>query len=454
MDIRRILEIDRRFFREYQRQLLWVANTRPGRWYFRLGEFPKNAVFTRFFPFGIEWENADGTKTFAAKTSDKYANRLKHSLRYVKAIALALPANLLAPAESAAALQFLFAGVTTSFYPNADPESTTFDGYITRSGVTEAWAAIRGGAGNFGEDNSSDFIFASWLATTSSNTWDTIARGIFLFDTSAISTAATVSAVSFKFYCTGKVAPSDATASKRELEVVSSAPASNTAVSNADYASMGSTSFGAFVYADITASAVNTKALDAGGIANVTKGGISKFGVRSGADLDNNAPTWVSEDQYIIYGAFAETTGTANDPTLEVTYTAVLTFSETATVTDTVAKKPGQTRSETVTASENVSSLLVRVQNASDTITVTDSLGPKSISRTPVEIVTMTETVIKSFARSLVDIVTAGDSVTKTFNAVRSFLETVTLTDVVFFWRPRVKPTTNWTDRTPPSTSW
>jgi len=456
MDIRRILEIDRRFFREYQRQLLRAANTRLGRWYFRLGEFPKDRVFTRFFPFGIEWENEDGTKTFAAKTSDKYANRLKHSLRFVKAAAVALPANLFAPAEGALAMQFLFAGITTSFYPDPNPETTSVDGFTVRippGGLGEGWATIRNGAGTTPNDSSS-FTTTGWGAHNVSNEWRNIYRSVFLFDTTPVDTGSTISAATLGVYLSSRNTPTDTDATKRELRVVSSSPASNTALVAADYGTFGTTTLGSIAFASTTVGAMNTITLNGTGISHVTKGGISKFGTRIGADIDNTAPTWGSFDQGKYDLSTAEASGTSNDPTLTLTYNAVKTFSETVTMTDTVSKHLPKTFADTVTTSDEASNLRVQVKVVDDTITATDSLGPRGYGKTPVEIVTMTDTVSKSFARSLMDIVTAGDSVTKTFNAVRSFLETVTLTDVVFFWRPRVKPTTNWTDRTPPSTSW
>lgn len=454
MDIRRILEIDRRFFEKYQRAILYVMNTRVGRWYFRLHEHPIERVFTRAFPYGVEWRNDDGSYTFAAKTSDKYANRIKHSLRHIKAALLALGLSAAARKPEALALQFLFAGVTTSFRPDADPETNTFDGYITRSSVSEGWSTIRGGAGNFGEDTNTDYFFAYWLATATSNQWDTIARGIFTFNTAAISTDATITAANFKFYCTGKTAPSDATASRRELEVVASAPAAATSISNADYASIGSTSFGAIAYASITASAINTVALNASGLSNITKGGISKFGTRSGADLDNDAPTWVSGDQYIVYGAFADYSGTTNDPTLEVTYSAVLTLSESVSTSDACTKQTAVVKSETIASSDMQSSLIARVQTLSDMQAMSDSMGPKSVGKVLIDTVVTGESLLKTLYKTVSEAVTMGESVTTLVSRVVTLLETVTIRDVVFFWRPRVRPSTSWADESSPASSW
>lgn len=454
MDVRRILEVDRRFFQKYQRQLLFIANTRIGRWYFRLGEHPAEARFTRFFPYAVEWANADGTLTGAFKTSDKYANRLKHSLRHLKAFLLALGLGAFARGERALALQFIFAGVVTDFRPDPDAETTTVDGYAQHGGGSVAWSTLRSSAGNFSEDNSTDYTFAYWSAAGTLDQWDTIARGIFLFDTTPINSASTVSAGSFIFYCTGKTAPSDADATKRELRLASSAPASNTAITGTDYATLGNTSLGALAYASITASASNTVPLNASGLSNVTKGGISKFGTRSGADQDNSAPSWVLSDQYIVYGRFADYTGTSDDPTLRLTYSAVLSVAETVSMAETQQKQTGRTNTETIGSTDSQSSLLVKVATVSETQAMSDALGGKAIGRTLSETVSLTESTQKSFARALLETIASSDSVATSFVAVRAFLETVTVLDVVLFWRPRIKPATSWTDRSGPGGSW
>lgn len=454
MNVRRILEIDRRFFKEYQRQLLFIANTRIGRWYFRLHEYPLRIRFTRLFPFAVEWQNGDGSITGAFKTSDKYANRLKYSLRHLKAFLLALGLGAFARGERALALQFLFAGVVTDFRPDPDAETTTVDGFAQDGGGSVAWSTLRSSAGNYSEDNGTDYTFAYWLAAGTLNQWDTIARGIFLFDTTPIAAASTISAGSFIFYCTGKTAPSDTDATKRELRLAASNPASNTSLTGTDYATLGNTSLGALAYASVTASASNTVTLNASGITNITKGGISKFGTRSGADQDNSAPTWLLGDQYIVYGRFADYTGTANDPTLQVTYSAVLSVAETVTTSDVQTKQPGKTRTESISSADSQSNLLVKQTTASDSQGMSDALGSKSIARVLTESVTITETVQKSFLRTLLDTIASSDSLSTSLTAVRTLLETVSLVDIVFFWRPRTKPATSWAERSVPSDSW
>lgn len=454
MTIRRILEIDRRFFRDYQRQLLWIANTRLGRWYFRLEKEHYDKPVVRAFPFAMEYANEDGTFTLVTKTSDKYANRLKHTLRHVKAALLALGFGAFSRPENAVALQFLFAGVTTSFRPDPDAETTTVDGMALDSGRSASWATVRGGVGNFAEDNNSEAYVAYWLATTSSNLWDSIARGIFLFDTSVIDSASTIASATFTFYCALKTAPVDTDATKRQIRLAASNPASNTALTGTDYATVGNTSFGSLAYASITAGATNDVTLNGDGLAGITKGGITKLGTRSGADQDNSAPTWGSGDQYAIWCRTAEHTGTASDPTLTVVYSAVLMFTESATMTDTIAKQTAKTVSEAIASSDSEAHVLVKLRELNEEQAMQDTLGPKAVGKVFTDQIEPVDTVRKSVARTLIDIVTTAESFSKAVSYVRVFLETVTLRDILFFWRDRVKPTTNWTDRTPPSTSW
>jgi hypothetical protein len=96
----------------------------------------------------------------------------------------------------------------------------------------------------------------------------------------------------------------------------------------------------------------------------------------------------------------------------------------------------------------------VKQTTASDSQGMSDSLGSKSITRVLTESVIITETVQKSFLRTLLDTIASSDSLSTSLTAVRTLLETVSLVDIVFFWRPRTKPVTSWAERSVPSDSW
>jgi len=210
---------------------------------------------------------------------------------------------------------------TLTVYPDAHTETSTVDGTVYRQWHT--WSDLRDytdGTAAADSVSSDYFICLSTMSTT--NYWSTMYRGFFLFDTSAIGSTATVSAASFYPYKVGTVSNGlgDATA-----HVVSSSPASNTQLVVGDYDQIGSTSFGtlsSFVdgYDEI--------ALNASGLAAISKTSISKFATRTAWDLDNSPPTWIKSKTSAVSCYFAEDTTANNgkDPKLVVTYSVPSTF--------------------------------------------------------------------------------------------------------------------------------
>ena len=218
-------------------------------------------------------------------------------------------------------LSFGFSTLTK--YPDADPETNTVDGYVyqgysTGSGVS--WATIIAAAGNNVTDTvANDDVIWLW-ADTSSGNWQACLRAIYLFDTQTLTSSAVISAAVISLYGTGK---SDGLAVTPDIDIYTSAPASNTVLAAGDYDSLGSTSQtgSPITYAGWSASAYNDFTFNATGIGNISKTGISKFGTRNANyDVAGSPPTWSSNSSWLS-GYFADQTGTANDPKLVVTYT-------------------------------------------------------------------------------------------------------------------------------------
>ena len=61
--------------------------------------------------------------------------------------------------------------------------------------------------------------------------------------------------------------------------------------------------------------------LNSTGISNVNKTGTTQFALRSQQDFDNTTPTWVSGRSDYMGAYFSENAGTNNDPMLVITYT-------------------------------------------------------------------------------------------------------------------------------------
>jgi len=205
----------------------------------------------------------------------------------------------------------------TIFNPDANPETTSVDGTVDRGGVNETFGTIRGGAGTSSSDTVGSGSGVPRLsATTTTDQYSLLTRGIYLFDTSSLGAGAIISAATFSLYIDGA-----SNAFSAALNVTSSAPASNTALVSGDYAvaGFGGTDFATDItIASLTINQYTDWTLNATGIAAISLTGITKFACRFTHDIDNTAPTWSSGADAFITPHFADGT---NKPKLTVTYT-------------------------------------------------------------------------------------------------------------------------------------
>jgi len=208
---------------------------------------------------------------------------------------------------------------TATFYPDADPESTSVDGSIRHFTEDTTWANIRDGVGTETWDTSVDFQSAYILSGLNTDEWQGIIRSVYLFDTSGLPDGADISATTLSFYGTlAYYNPWDLT-----LNIYSSAPASNTALVAGDYDSLGTTAYcdTGIAASSWNASGYNDFPFNATGIAAIDKTGVSKFGARDATyDVANSPPTWVGDSTSSIKNYFADQ-GSGYEPKLVVTYT-------------------------------------------------------------------------------------------------------------------------------------
>jgi hypothetical protein len=207
---------------------------------------------------------------------------------------------------------------TETFNPDAHPETTSVDGYISRGGVNETFATIRGGAGTASDDSIGGAAGVPRItATSTTNQYSLLTRGVFLFDTSPLSDTATISSGTFSLNSAAK-----ADGLTQSIGITSSNPASNTALANADYAvaNFGSTKFATDkTIASITVNQYEDYDLNASGIAAISLVGITKFASRFASDIDNSAPTWVSVGDSFVTPVMADSP--SNKPKLVVNFT-------------------------------------------------------------------------------------------------------------------------------------
>lgn len=302
------------WFEKHQQKLLSLANTQVGRRLLRIdgkrSSVGENKII-RIDPNAIYWKN-DKQIVGEFRTHDKYAKRLYYAFKPVW-YAFHLWDYLTKPLPK---LNLGFDTLTA--YPDANPETTTVDGRTYTADSNVIFSTIRAAAGATAEDSGTDQEFVLLRSTTSSDQYQFLVRSLFLFDTATLTSSATISAAVLSLYGTNK----NVANGSNTIDIVSSNPAGNTGLVAADHATLGTT-----VYADMASAAYSTSAyndftLDANGIAQVSKTGVSKFGARLGWDTDNSfGGVWASAADTGFNGYFADQTGTSNDPKLTITFT-------------------------------------------------------------------------------------------------------------------------------------
>jgi hypothetical protein len=209
---------------------------------------------------------------------------------------------------------------TLTAYPDANPETTTVDGYVGRIGVNETFATIVAGAGTGGTDDAGTDVFCYLKASATTDQYDQLRRLFFLFDTSTIGAGSTISATTCSLWGIGK----DAGLGQTDLAIVSSNPAANTALADADFSTLGSTSFGSVAFGSFTSNntAYTDIAMNASGLAAISQTGITKYGARLDWDRSGTfGGVWgAGLTAYYQVDMADNASGTAKAPKLVVTF--------------------------------------------------------------------------------------------------------------------------------------
>jgi hypothetical protein len=206
---------------------------------------------------------------------------------------------------------------TGDINPDADPETSTVDGYVGRAGEDGTWANIRDGAGNESGDTDANDT-APLIAKSAANNYEQLRRCIYLYNTSTIPGTATIQSGTHSVYGTAK----GNTIDDADTDLVASNPTSNTALANGDYGTLGTTKFAtAIAYASWSTSGYNDWTLNSDGLAAINAGGISDFGTRLDVDTDDTPPGGGANENMFTQGNFAD--NASNEPKLNVTYSTV-----------------------------------------------------------------------------------------------------------------------------------
>lgn len=310
------------WFAQWQRVLIGLlACPLVGRWFrwvlcIRRHDVGSRGRIVQLLPHAYIVANPNGSFTMDCRTHAKYAKRLSHAFYPIWRVMHAWDMRIANPLVPAWNLGF----DTLTVYPDPNPETTTVDGYVGRSGVDEAWGTIRAGAGN-GANHTGDGLRVEIQASATANQWDTLRRSLTLFDTSALTSGATVSDAVLSLWGSEIF---DSFSGTSTVDIYTSTPAANTSLAGSDYGQTGTTSQtgSALALSGLSTTAYNAFTFDATGRGNIAKTGVSKFALKNANfDVANVAPTW-SSGTLVVRANFrdADTVGTANDSKLVVTY--------------------------------------------------------------------------------------------------------------------------------------
>lgn len=306
------------WFEKYQKQLLWFANTRWGRYVLRIhgdrSDVGKNKI-EQIYPGAIKWREGREYK-MEFRTHAKYAKRFYYAFKPLWWLMhywdMVVANNL----NQALNLGF----DTINYYPSSSNDANTL-----RDGVDQTFSSIRAGAATdvFSELHSGSNYFAAVTlgvspAIGTANHYSDLWRFIMCFNTSAIPDTATISSATLAVYGYFK----DNGLGSPSLNICSSNPSNVSSIALGDHTTLGSTSFGSVSYSSFSTSAYNTVTLNASGLSNLSASGYSKFGARTSWDLNNSfTGSWTANANSTFWFHIAEQSGTSKDEKLTVTYT-------------------------------------------------------------------------------------------------------------------------------------
>lgn len=309
------LAFDKGWFEKHQYALIWLLNKpltrRWFRWVLRI-RIPPDKRIVRIAPNYFFYDYKKNSVKGRFRTHWKYSKRLYHAFKplwWMMHFWDWLIADRFIPRWS-----FGFDTLTKS--PEAGTGGTTTDAMVQRSSVNEAFSTIRSGAGT--AVDSGTLVSVTLSASSTTNQFSTMRRGILTFDLSDIGGGAAVNSVVLSLYeLVGKLN----NIGSPDLHVAGATPASNSEIVASDFSEIERTSFGSISYASWTNSAYNDITFNATGEAAITAG-VNAFSLQTSWDLSGTfGGSWVSGNTSGFFPASADQTGTSNDPVMEVDFT-------------------------------------------------------------------------------------------------------------------------------------
>jgi hypothetical protein len=210
---------------------------------------------------------------------------------------------------------------TLTTFPVAGANSPV-DGYIGIGGQDSTLSTILSANGNTAANIDAGNTLPWLQASATTNQFQSIYYGIYLFDTSSLGSSANITSATFSLFSTAGAGLSTGLGTC-PIHVAGAVVANSASLAGGDYQNTPHVSFGSVSWATATQpSQYIDWTLNASGIANINKTGISQFSTQLEWEINNNfTGTWASSAVTRGDFYFADQTGTANDPKLVVNYT-------------------------------------------------------------------------------------------------------------------------------------
>ena len=197
---------------------------------------------------------------------------------------------------------------TDTYFPDPNVETTSVDGYVENYADPGTCSTMAGAADGTSANDAGTSVIAQY---SDGGTDCNIQRGVTLFDTSALPDSDTISSAIASLYGQFK---NDG--NSYSVRMVTTTPASNTALVAADFDQFGTTSLANEIsIASFSTTGYNDFTMT--DLTQVSKTGVTRLGWRLTGDISGASPG-VNYAQV----ASADTAGTTNDPKLVVTHAA------------------------------------------------------------------------------------------------------------------------------------
>ena len=215
---------------------------------------------------------------------------------------------------------------TSTFYPDPNIETTTVDGYVGNTGENTTFAGVREGAGDVFEDSGAIGEAGEIDCSGTGGNFSAIYRGIYLYNTGpTITNTNTISSATMSLIGNGKSNTAGHASPENDLTIVTliaTIPASNVGLANSDFNIAGWTmtqqNSTDILYDNFSTSVYNDFALNATGIGNISKTGVTKFGAVMAADRTGTITGCTAGGTGFATTKSADTAGTTSDPKLVV----------------------------------------------------------------------------------------------------------------------------------------